>query len=153
MNLLFDTNVLIYLARDYQNRILSTINPENKQIFLSVATLGELKSISIQNNWGSKKWEVLDAIIDECILVEINDNLIETYSEIDSYSQRKNPKFGTYIFDTPRNMGKNDLWIAATGSFLNLKLITTDSDFDHLNKVFLHVEKWIPEQFKKIING
>lgn len=86
MNLLFDTNVLIYLARDYQNRILSTINPENKQIFLSVATLGELKSISIQNNWGSKKWEVLDAIIDECILVEINDNLIETYSEIDSYS-------------------------------------------------------------------
>jgi predicted nucleic acid-binding protein len=40
-----------------------------------------------------------------------------------------------------RNMGKNDLWIAATASTLNIPLLTTDNDFDHLNGVFLEVKK------------
>lgn len=31
-----------------------------------------------------------------------------------------------------RNMGKNDLWIAATALYLDLPLHTTDNDFDHL---------------------
>ena len=34
-------------------------------------------------------------------------------------------------------MGKNDLWIAATASVLDLTLLTTDKDFDHLKDVFL----------------
>jgi predicted nucleic acid-binding protein len=38
-----------------------------------------------------------------------------------------------------RNMGKNDIWIAATASVLNATLVTTDADFDHLNGVFLTV--------------
>jgi len=38
-------------------------------------------------------------------------------------------------------MGKNDLWIAATGSHFNLKLLTADKDFAHLNKVYLEVEE------------
>ncbi len=36
-------------------------------------------------------------------------------------------------------MGKNDLWIAATASVLNAKLLTTDHDFDHLDSIFLTV--------------
>jgi tRNA(fMet)-specific endonuclease VapC len=40
---------------------------------------------------------------------------------------------------TARNMGKNDLWIAATGSVINATLLTIDDDFNHLNKVFLEV--------------
>ena len=36
-----------------------------------------------------------------------------------------------------RNMGKNDLWIAATASAFNLKLATTDKDFQHLEQVFV----------------
>jgi tRNA(fMet)-specific endonuclease VapC len=38
-------------------------------------------------------------------------------------------------------MGKNDLWIATTASLLNLMLITTDDDFDHLNNHFLQIRK------------
>jgi predicted nucleic acid-binding protein len=38
-----------------------------------------------------------------------------------------------------RNMGKNDLWIAATASVLKAKLLTTDRDFDHLDSEFLEV--------------
>lgn len=38
-------------------------------------------------------------------------------------------------------MGKNDLWIAATGALLGLTLITTDTDFNHLQGVFLDIRK------------
>ncbi len=40
-----------------------------------------------------------------------------------------------------RNMGKNDLWIAATAHVLGAKLLTTDADFNHLNEVFLDLMK------------
>ena len=41
-----------------------------------------------------------------------------------------------------RNMGKNDLWIAATASITKTILLTTDNDFDHLiNSPFLQVQK------------
>ena len=36
-----------------------------------------------------------------------------------------------------RSMGKNDLWIAATASVLNVPLLTTDKDFLHLDGHFL----------------
>jgi len=36
-------------------------------------------------------------------------------------------------------MGKNDLWIAATALLTNSKLITTDSDFRHLDDTFFEV--------------
>ena len=38
-------------------------------------------------------------------------------------------------------MCKNDLWIAATASVLNAKLLTTDADFDHLKGVYLDLDK------------
>ena len=43
-----------------------------------------------------------------------------------------------YLFD----MGKKDLWVAATASVLGAKLLTTDGDFDHLKGVFLDLEKF-----------
>jgi tRNA(fMet)-specific endonuclease VapC len=43
-------------------------------------------------------------------------------------------------------MGKNDLWIAATASLLNLKLITTDADFDHLDSSFISLQKLLPTE-------
>jgi tRNA(fMet)-specific endonuclease VapC len=36
-------------------------------------------------------------------------------------------------------MGKNDLWIAASAYCLNAVLLTEDTDFDHLNNVFIQV--------------
>jgi len=37
-------------------------------------------------------------------------------------------------------MGKNDLWIAATASVLGIKLLTTDSDFEHLRGLYINIE-------------
>ncbi len=39
MNLLFDTNILIHLARDYSLKLLQQINLDGDKIFISVATV------------------------------------------------------------------------------------------------------------------
>ena len=44
---------------------------------------------------------------------------------------------------TSRNMGKNDLWIAATAAVTQSKLLTTDGDFDHLNGSFIDLIRFI----------
>lgn len=139
MNLLLDTNILILLAKDYQRRLISKINPENRKIFVSVVSVAELKSIAMQNNWGAKKWLVIHAILEEAIIVEINENLVDTYAQIDAYSQRRNCSFSHYPFATPRNMGKNDIWIASTAALLGLRLVTADLDFNHLHGVFIDI--------------
>jgi len=38
-------------------------------------------------------------------------------------------------------MGKNDIWIAATAKVLNVTLLTTDNDFNHLKDKFIKLEK------------
>ena len=71
--------------------------------------------------------------------------IVERYAEIDTFSQGKLP--GRQVDFTAINMGKNDLWIAATGSVLNLVLITTDDDFDHLHNEYLTIKKIDIKQF------
>ncbi len=115
MNLLLDTNILILLAKDVRRRLFnSIINPTQEKVFVSIASLSELKSIALQNNWGARKWETVNAVLEDAVIMEINEGLADTYAEIDAFSQRRNPSYTDYPFITPRNMGKNDLWIAAT---------------------------------------
>jgi len=49
---------------------------------------------------------------------------------------------------TARNMGKNDLWIAATTHVLNATLVTTDKDFDHLDKIYIKRDYLDIEMFR-----
>ncbi|MDB5006977.1 MAG: vapC 4 [Mucilaginibacter sp.] len=146
MNLLLDTNILIHLAKDPTRRLLTKIiNPDNQKVFVCISSIGELKSIALQNNWGSGKSQVINTLLDEVIIVEINEDLADTYAEIDAFSQRRNPSYANYPFNTPRNMGKNDLWIASTAALLGLKLVTTDADFNHLHQIFMEVYHIKPE--------
>ncbi|MFI5139123.1 MAG: PIN domain-containing protein [Sphingobacteriales bacterium] len=148
MNLLFDTNILLNLGKGARaKQILKIINPDNKKIFASVTTIGELKSLVLQNNWGASRLQSLDELLEDIVVVDINENMANTYAEIDAYSQRRNPRIAGYPFATPRNMGKNDLWIAATAALLGLKRVTTDADFSHLHQVFIEVQKINPSLF------
>ncbi|HTI59719.1 type II toxin-antitoxin system VapC family toxin [Mucilaginibacter sp.] len=150
MNILLDTNILFHLSKEYSVQLLSEIiNPDSRTVYTSVVSIAELKSIGIQNNWGARKWKIVNAALDKINAVELNENLISTYAEIDAFSQRKNPAYDSYSFATPRNMGKNDLWIAATAALLGLKLITTDADFNHLDGVFIEVQHLKPESLIK----
>ncbi|SEO39313.1 type II toxin-antitoxin system VapC family toxin [Mucilaginibacter sp. OK283] len=145
MNLLFDTNIILTLIRSNNyDDIIGLLNPDSVPIYISVVSEAEIKSIAIQNNWGINRRNKLNLFLDNVNIVEISQMFVNTYTEIDSYSQCRNPAFVDYPFSTHRNMGKNDLWIASLAALLGLQLVTTDGDFDHLNGVFFDVQKLTP---------
>ena len=160
MNLLLDTNILLYVNRAADvPGIVSFINPDNSLLYLSVVSEAEIRSLAIRKKWGAKRLNFLDGFLNEANVIEVTQSFVKTYIQIDSYSQRLNPNFDSYPFDSPRNMGKNDLWIASATAFLGLKLVTTDADFDHLHNVFFEVKKYslrnlfhsfrLPENFSR----
>jgi tRNA(fMet)-specific endonuclease VapC len=148
MNLLLDTNIILFInrAKDIPG-IIRFINPDNAPFYLSIVSEAEIRSFAIRKKWGIKRLDLLNGFLDEADIIEVNQSLVKTYTEIDNYSQRLNPNFENYPFDTPRNMGKNDLWIASLAALLSLRLVTTDADFDHLHNVFFEVKKIKPEEF------
>ncbi|MCY7327000.1 MAG: PIN domain-containing protein, partial [Saprospiraceae bacterium] len=108
---------------------------------ISVIVIGEIKSFATQSEWGAKRWAELHDLLDKFIKLDIRYGIIDDrYAEIDTFSQNKLPQRPLGL--TPRNMGKNDLWIAATASVLGAKLLTTDGDFNHLHGVFLDLEQF-----------
>ena len=148
MNILLDTNVALQIVRaKNREKLISLLNPNDDTFYISVVNEAELKSISIRNKWKQDKIDSLELFLHDVRIIEVSQMLVHTYVEIDSFSQRTNPNFEEYPFDTPRNMGKNDLWIASTASLLGLELYTTDGDFDHLDQVFLDVRKFKHEDF------
>jgi tRNA(fMet)-specific endonuclease VapC len=148
MKLLFDTNILFHITKDQRSNLLQKINPEGNKVFISIATIAELRSLSLQNNWSVRRLDIIDLLLEEIVIIDINENLVDTYAQIDAYSQCRNTSFTAFPHKTPRNMGKNDLWIASTAALLGLTLVTTDSDFDHLNNVFFDVRKIKPVELK-----
>jgi tRNA(fMet)-specific endonuclease VapC len=114
MNILLDTNVILYMVRvrDYAS-VLRLIIPENSKIYISVVSEAEVKSFAIRNNWREKRMLLLNNVLSLVEIIDVNQSSVNIYAEIDTYSQRINPKFEKYPFATPRNMGKNDLWIAS----------------------------------------
>ena len=142
MNYLLDTNIILIYLRDKESRhkIEKKYDPfglSNNPI-ISVVTVGEIKSIARRNQWGKKRMALLDEILNSLIIADINsEDVINAYAEIDAFSQGK-------IIEKPlgksaRNMGKNDLWIAATANIIQATLLTTDKDFKHLHEVFFQV--------------
>jgi tRNA(fMet)-specific endonuclease VapC len=144
MDYLLDTNILIHLIREspLAQHIKSTYNlfASPQRLFISVVVEGELESLALQNHWGNSKVIELQHYLMTLHIVDIKvKSIIKRYAEIDAFSQgqlRARP-LGT----SARNMGKNDLWIAATASVLGIPLMTTDNDFTHLDGVFLNLIK------------
>ncbi len=142
---LLDTNILIAylrkpnLTQDFVDKNYSPLDFPNEAI-ISVVAVGEIKSIAIKNGWGKNRVEKLERTLNQFIVADINsEDIINRYAEIDAFSQgRLDSKKSTF---SARNMGKNDIWIAATGSVLEAILLTTDNDFDHLHGEFLSVAK------------
>lgn len=139
---LFDTNMLLLMLRqDARWDTLQAAHHFDESFnFISVVSLGELYSIGLQNNWGVKRLVQIGQLQEEFVTADIHvENIIHKYAEIDAFSQGK--LTGKPLGATSRNMGKNDLWIAATASILQLKFFTTDHDFDHLAQDFIELER------------
>jgi len=114
---LLDTNVLVHYIRqnEFAKKIDQTYQPfvsPNTSI-LSVVSVGEIKALSLKRNWGRQKNQLLQTLVDSLFIADIHvTTIINAYATIDAFSQGK-------LKDVPlstssRNMGKNDIWIAAT---------------------------------------
>ncbi len=141
---MLDTGILVGYLRgagyaDYAERQFGVSTPPNFPV-ISVVTSGEIHSVALQFGWGEERLRRLGDLLRRIPAVDINSpQVIERYGQIDAYSQGKHPSRILPPGVTSRNMGKNDVWIAATASVLQATLLTTDHDFDHLNGVFLTV--------------
>jgi tRNA(fMet)-specific endonuclease VapC len=151
MGLLYDTNILIHIVRDISNTeyVRNFVNPENEAEFISLVTVAEILSISYRKNWSLQKRSNLTRIFSELEIIDIADEtLINKYVEIDAFNQGEHPVRKPETKFSAQNMGKNDLWIAATASALELTLITTDNDYNHLHNEFCQIKRYSPEVLK-----
>jgi tRNA(fMet)-specific endonuclease VapC len=148
MRFLFDTNILVHLIRQTPSiyPILERLEVfrETNQIFISIISVGEIKAFAKLNNWGFSKNQQLKHVLALLAVVPITDNepnsiITDRYAQLDAYSQGKLENNALPKGMSARNMGKNDLWIAATAQLLDATLLTTDKDFEHLNNVFLNI--------------
>jgi len=99
---------------------------------VSIVTHAELRVLADRNGWGEKKRFALEQALKELVTVNIDtEELIEAYVNVEAacYTAPKGAQ----------NMGKNDIWIAATALVTGLPIITTDKDFDHLNQRLITV--------------
>ena len=137
-----DTNVILAYLRKHSIWDLIELQlgifETDSDVYIPAVVIGELRSLAVQNKWGFNKRRELDIFVKEFTIMDfITEEIIASYAEIDAFSQgrlEEKPLKGS-----SRNMGKNDLWIAATASVLNATLITTDKDFQHLHTHFLEV--------------
>ena len=143
MNYLLDTNLIIIYTKD--SKIAAEIehrynlfSAENK-LSVSVVTIGELNAIIKKLKLGERRQKLIQDLLENMVKVDIHfEEVIDSYGDIDAYSQGKLNEHPTEF--SARNMGKNDLWIAATASAFDLTLITTDKDFNHLKDKFIKLE-------------
>ena len=133
---LLDTNIIL------QNQIRKNINlpPDS---FVSIITVGELESLALQLNWGYQKQTSLNSFLNSIPLIDIDLAINKLCGSVDAYSQGKLLNKPLPFGMAARNMGKNDLWIAATALCYDIELHTTDNDFDHLINIGLKLKKKI----------
>ncbi len=67
----------------------------------------------------------------QLVIVDIQTAIIDKYAEIHSY-----------LVESGKNVGDNDVWIAATAAAASALLITTDKDFEPLAGTFLQLSRF-----------
>jgi len=124
---LLDTNILVLLIRDKDagRGIAANFGLRRglHHCTISVVTVGEMYALAKKLDWEAAKINRIAELLEEVIWVDIDDPaILRAYGELDDFSYRLG-----------HEMGKNDLWIAATVKVSGLTLLTTDGDFDHLH--------------------
>jgi tRNA(fMet)-specific endonuclease VapC len=128
---LLDTNILLHYVR--QSKLQRQIEDTFQLLMtptvplISYVTEAEIRSLAQQLGWGATKMNQLGFLLSTFDIIPIDwSGILKSYVEIDTYS-----------VVTGKEMGKNDVWIAATARATSATLLTTDKDFDHLDPSFL----------------
>jgi predicted nucleic acid-binding protein len=110
--------------------------------FVCVVSNAEAQVIARRNGWGESRLEALVTTLSNLVTVDIRSGpMVDAYVAIELASQA-HP-------DGSRNMGKNDLWIAAAAKVARATLLTTDDDFAHLAAEQVAVEVIDPAVVRK----
>ncbi|WP_375560677.1 hypothetical protein ACE193_23785 [Bernardetia sp. OM2101] len=88
---------------------------------------------------GKSKIDKLETLLSKFGEINITPAIVKKYTDIDVYSQGKEPSNPLPSGITARNMSKNDIWIAATAAVSYSTLVTTDKDFGYLRDVFINL--------------
>ncbi len=145
MDFILDTNILVYFVRDdgYIRQVeekFPLFLPGNFA-FISIVSAGEIRALAYKFSWGDSKRKRLEKLLHALNPVPIESpDITLAYADIDAFSQGDHPHIIAPAEMTARNMGKNDLWIAATAHLFGATLLTTDADFNHLSPQFFRVE-------------
>lgn len=145
MNFVLDTNILVHFVRSdvhvaQLEQSFSLFATENNTL-ISIVTVGEIRSLAFQFGWGLEKMNRMNQLLHALNPYPVdNEEIAAAYADLDAFSQCAHPTYPVKAGMTARNMGKNDLWIAATTMLFNATLLTTDTDFLHLAPTFFKVE-------------
>ena len=138
---LLDTTVLLLLLRGGKRaaRINEQHGLRDSRIrpLISIVTHGEIRVLAARNGWGDARVDALERTLAELVTVDIHHrDVIDAYVQIDLHSQAAP--------GGARNMGKNDLWIAARAKAADATLLTADGDFGHLAPSMVRVTTLLP---------
>lgn len=141
---LLDTGMLLGFTRgaEWAKRTREEFNLGSREtiVFTSIVCIGELLALAEKFGWGKNKRSRLEKVLNEFPALDINDEgTLRAYALIDAWTH------GGRV-DSPGQvpppkpaipMKQNDLWIAATSHESQATLLSTDKDFEHLNKIWL----------------
>jgi tRNA(fMet)-specific endonuclease VapC len=141
-NYCLDTNIILVLLRGKElgRSIDQTFGLSSAPYLhtVSIVTHGELRVLCDRNGWEGARRLALDKALREFVTVDIaGSEIVEAYRRIEEANAA--------IPMGHQNMGKNDVWIAATAMVTALPVLTTDKDFNHLNGNLLDVHYFDPQ--------
>lgn len=143
---LLDTTVVLALVRGRElgAHIESTykLREALARPFVCVVSHAEAQVIARRNGWGESRLEARATTLSNLVTVDIRSGpMVDAYVAIELASQAH--PAGS------RNMGKNDLWIAAAAKVARATLLTRDDDFGHLAEEQVAVEVIDPAVVRK----
>ena len=130
--MIYDTNLLIDAIR--KDAVVSG------RLVIPIIVVGELEAFAFKSDWGIQKVNRMNHLFKIYPIADVTLPITKVYARVDAYSQGK--LAGSFLGTSARNMGKNDIWIAATALYLDMELHTTDNDFDHLPTLGLRLVKY-----------
>jgi tRNA(fMet)-specific endonuclease VapC len=142
-DLLLDTSIVVHLCRGGEAGNLLDLRYDlttRRDVpLLSVISVGELRAFARNASWGGVKEARLKELVGNFIIVDIRrESVLTAYADV-----------GTYLKQTGRSIGQNDMWIAATARATGATLLTTDKDFDALHPALIQREYVAPDSLRR----
>ena len=130
---LLDTNICIYITKHQPESVRQHFEKHlpNRNILISVITLGELRFGAEKSQNKAKALRVIDELTSIIQLVELDETVADHYAQIRQDLSSK----GQII-------GSNDLWLAAHAR-ANDWIMVTNNEKEFLRVQGLMVENWV----------